>query len=100
MKVYTNLFSGDNRVLDLHFDPLLITCFEGLVETAHPYNFIAKQSIKELLESPGAGDKTTGLLPRIVTPLRVALSHPEEKVFEGALASLKYFLSNTRELIN
>ena len=37
--------------LDLPFDPLLITCFEGLIEEQHPYNFIAKEAIKELLES-------------------------------------------------
>jgi len=25
------------------FDPILTKLFEGLVETTHPYNFIAKQ---------------------------------------------------------
>jgi len=67
----------------------LITCFEGLVETTHPYNFIAKQAIKELLESPGAAEKTIQLLPRIVTPLRLALSNQNTTVFENALGSLK-----------
>jgi len=29
-------------VNDLKYDPILITCFEGLTEEKHPYNFIAK----------------------------------------------------------
>lgn len=32
------------------YDPLLATCFEGLVEDKHPYNFIAYQCVKEMLE--------------------------------------------------
>jgi len=59
------------------------------METTHPYNFIAKQAIKELLESPGAPEKTVQLLPRIVTPLRLALNSPNAAVFENALSSLK-----------
>ena len=30
-----------NLKLELSFDPLLVTCFEGLIEEKHPYNFIA-----------------------------------------------------------
>ena len=29
-------------VNDLKYDPILVTCFEGLIEEKHPYNFIAK----------------------------------------------------------
>jgi len=36
---------------ELNFDPILITCFEGLQETKHPYTFVSKQCIIELLES-------------------------------------------------
>jgi hypothetical protein len=74
---------------ELGFDPLLITCFEGLVETTHPFNFIAKQAVKELLESPGAADKIVPLLPRVIAPLRAALSNPNPAVFENALNMLK-----------
>ena len=27
----------------------MVTCFEGLIEEAHPYNFIATNAIKEML---------------------------------------------------
>ena len=33
-------------VSDLPFDPILVTCFDGLIEEKHPYNFIAKAVIK------------------------------------------------------
>lgn len=28
------------------YDPLLVNCFEGLLETDHPYNFLAFESLK------------------------------------------------------
>jgi hypothetical protein len=34
----------------LSYDPLLITCFDGLIEEGHPYNFLAFNAIKEMLE--------------------------------------------------
>jgi hypothetical protein len=33
----------------LPYDPLLVTCFEGLIEEAHPYCFIATNAIKDML---------------------------------------------------
>jgi Parkin co-regulated protein. len=80
----------------LSFDPLLITCFEGLVETLHPYNFIAKEAIKEMLTSPGASEKVIPILPRLIAPLRTALGHADVTVFENALATLKYIVSDIR----
>ena len=34
----------------LPYDPLLVTCFDGLIEEGHPFNFIAFNAIKEMLE--------------------------------------------------
>jgi hypothetical protein len=33
------------------YDPLLVHCFEGLLETEHPYNFLAFEALKLLLDS-------------------------------------------------
>jgi hypothetical protein len=33
----------------LPYDPLLITCFEGLIETEHPFSFVSRKCIEELL---------------------------------------------------
>jgi len=38
-------------LIALEFDPVLIVCFEGLLETDHPYSFAAKQCVIDLLSS-------------------------------------------------
>jgi hypothetical protein len=39
----------DKPPQELDYDPLLINCFEGLLETEHPYGFVANQALLELL---------------------------------------------------
>ena len=58
---------------NLPFDPILVTCFDGLIEDKHPYNFIAKAVIKDLLDSPDAASRTIPIVQKIVWPLRTAL---------------------------
>ena len=40
-----------NNLLEIDFDPILVVCFEGLLENEHPYNFASRQCIKELLQT-------------------------------------------------
>lgn len=35
----------DTPIYQLDYDPLLINCFEGLLETEHPYNFVANKAL-------------------------------------------------------
>ncbi|KAK7109054.1 PACRG-like protein [Littorina saxatilis] len=77
----------------LPFDPVLPTLAEGLRETVHPYTLVSCMGFKEMLESQGAGSKAAPLLPKVVTPLRAALIHPNNDVFERALDGLGH-LSN------
>jgi Parkin co-regulated protein len=79
----------DQQPSQLSYDPLLITCFEGLVETEHPFVFVARQGSKELLTADGAADKTIPLIPRLVMPLRVALMNSDSAIFTSALEILK-----------
>jgi hypothetical protein len=44
------------------YDPILVNCFEGLLETEHPYNFLAFEAMKELLDSQTAPQKTVPIL--------------------------------------
>ncbi|EGR29135.1 hypothetical protein IMG5_162380 [Ichthyophthirius multifiliis] len=49
-----------NKEIDLNmisFDSLLITCFEGLSEDKHPYNFIAYNCVDQLLKQNNAEEK-------------------------------------------
>lgn len=79
---------------ELPFDPLLVFMAEGLRETVHPHNFVAKMGFKELLETTEATEKTLPLLPRLIPPLRAALSHSDQAVFSVGLEALGQ-LSNT-----
>jgi len=38
-------------LIELTYDPLLSHCFEGLMETEHPYAFVAFQALKEMLQA-------------------------------------------------
>ncbi|XP_074642511.1 PACRG-like protein [Tubulanus polymorphus] len=67
------------------FDPVLITLAEGIRETVHPYTFVARCGFKELLETSGSGEKAVSLLPKLLNPLKQALSHSDSTVFEAGL---------------
>jgi len=71
--------------IELPYNPLLVTCFEGLIEEKHPYGFIAYNVCKEMIlddESPG---KLIDILPKIIWSLRTALSHKNETLCSNAL---------------
>ena len=70
---------------NLDYDPTLIICFEGLLETKHPYNFAGKQCVRELLTAKGAADKVLPVLPRLISPLRNALASNKDEVFTEAM---------------
>lgn len=62
------------------FDPLLVTLAEGLRETKHPYAFVARQGFVELLQVPDAGSKALPVLSKVISPIRTALTHSDNKV--------------------
>ena len=73
---------------NLSFDPLLVIMAEGLRETKHPYNFLACQGFHEMLEQPDAGVKTVPILPKLIRPLRLALSSQNTEVFFKTLDAI------------
>ncbi|KAK7482056.1 hypothetical protein BaRGS_00026748 [Batillaria attramentaria] len=73
---------------NLPFDPVLVTLAEGLRETVHPYTLVSQMGFKEMMESENAGDKAAPLLHKIVPPLRAALCHANNEVFERGLSGL------------
>lgn len=56
------------------FNPLAITFFIGLEETSHPYTFLVKEGIKDILASTGARRKIIPILPNLINPIRRGLS--------------------------
>lgn len=81
----------DNDPNHINFDPLLITCFEGLLETEHPYNFLSRECIKTLIDTPKACEKILPLMNKIIIPLRNAL-HSNIEFYDNLLILTK--LSN------
>ncbi|EGR26976.1 hypothetical protein IMG5_203750 [Ichthyophthirius multifiliis] len=79
---------------DLPYDPLLATCFEGLTEEKHPYNFIAYNCTKEMLEQEDAGQKIVPMINKLVWPLKNSLQSKNQQNFDNALTILK-LLSDT-----
>jgi len=77
----------------LDYDPILITCFEGLLETEHPYNFVGKQCIRELLAAEGAKEKVEPILDKLIVPLKNAIKCDIPEIFCEAMNDLE-ILSN------
>lgn len=77
-----------------------MNCFEGLLETDHPYSFVANQALKELLEAPGASEKTIPLIPKLIMPLRQALLQSDENLWTRGLNALKLLSEATGHHLN
>ena len=91
-------WSKDPSLLD--FDPLLVTCAEGLSETEHPYAFASRACFAELLASQNAGAKAAPLVSRIVPSLRAALLSSNKTVFDGALNAIIQLSTTVGEALN
>ncbi|XP_054766557.2 PACRG-like protein [Lytechinus pictus] len=73
---------------DIPFDPVLLTLAEGLKEFKHPYQFVAQQGFKELLQVSDADIKAVPLLSKLIPPLRAALGSSNDSVYLGAVVAL------------
>jgi hypothetical protein len=69
----------------LEYDPILIVCFEGLLEREHPYNFAARQCVKEMLQAPGTEEKVLPILSKLINPIRMAFASNDNEIFEETL---------------
>ena len=85
---------------NLDYDPTLIICFEGLMETKHPYNFAGKQCVREMLAAPGAGEKIVPLLSRLIPPLRTALACNTDVIFVEAIDITEQLSMLVKEQLN
>ena len=85
---------------NLDYDPTLIICFEGLMETKHPYNFAGKQCVREMLAAPGATEKIIPLLSRLIPPLRTALACNTDVIFIEAMDITEQLSMLVKEQLN
>eukprot|EP00742_Colponemidia_sp_Colp-10_P007075 GILJ01007595.1.p1 GENE.GILJ01007595.1~~GILJ01007595.1.p1 ORF type:complete len:291 (-),score=37.82 GILJ01007595.1:324-1166(-) len=83
-----NRLQWDRNPTEIDYNPLLVHCFEGLAETEHPFVFVARQAVKELLESEGAYEKTCPLLSQLVPHIRTCLMSKSKEIFDAGLESI------------
>ena len=82
---------------DINFDPLIITCFEGLIELYHPYNFISKQCCIDLLKSLNSRNKIKLLNWNLTNLLRKALIINNDIVYNNAIDILLLYIDIIKE---
>ena len=87
-------------VEQLDYDPILITCFEGLLETEHPYNFVGKQCIRELLGAEGAKEKVEPILSKLIVPLKNAIKCDVPEIFCEAMNDLEILSNMVKDKLN
>ncbi|KAL3669243.1 hypothetical protein V7S43_005626 [Phytophthora oleae] len=71
------------------YDPLLITCVEGFLETEHPFVFLARATFRELMKLEDAREKTLPILAQVIVPLRGALMTKDDDTFLMALEAIR-----------
>ena len=84
----------------LDYDPILITCFEGLLETEHPYIFVGKQCIRELLAAEGAKEKVEPILSKLIGPLKDAIKCDNPEIFGEAMNDLQILSNMVKDKLN
>ena len=86
---HNNRLAWDLPIHELPYDPLLVTCFEGLCEIEHPYVTLSRSGLAELLAVDGAAPKVLPVLDRLVRALRAALMHKQEGVVKAAMLATR-----------
>ncbi|ETV93633.1 hypothetical protein H310_12414 [Aphanomyces invadans] len=74
---------------ELDYNPLLVTCCEGFLETDHPFVFLARQGFQDLMGANGADDKVRPLLGLLIPPIRGALMATDDDVITVALHAIQ-----------
>ena len=69
----------------IDYDSVLSACFEGIIETAHPFKFIARQACKELLMAENSHKKILGIIPKLYDYIRIALLDENDETFNDAI---------------
>lgn len=85
---------------ELNYVPVLEICFEGLLETDHPYKFAARECIKEMLSAEHSYEKVLPLLPKLILLLRKALESNIEDIFIEGMEVIKRLSFLLKEQLN
>jgi len=70
---------------EIDYNSVLPACFEGIIENAHPYKFIARQASKELLMAENSHFKILPIISKLYDYIRIALLDENDETFKDAL---------------
>jgi hypothetical protein len=84
----TNKLKWSTSPDESEYDPLLVLCFEAIVETEHPYLFLARQMLTDMLNADGATQKCQPLVPALVGAARGALLSKDEGAVSFAITAV------------
>jgi hypothetical protein len=84
----TNRLKWSTSPDESEYDPLLVLCFEAIVEREHPYLFLARQMLTDMLNADGATQKCQPLVPALVGAARGALMSKDEGAVSFAITAL------------
>ncbi|XP_051809586.1 parkin coregulated gene protein isoform X1 [Acanthochromis polyacanthus] len=80
----------DIETLDYyHYLPLF---FDGLCETAHPYEFFARQGIHDMLDH--GGSKILPVIPQLIVPIKNALNTRNNQVMCTTMKVLQHLVTS------
>lgn len=69
----------------LSYSILFPVFLSGLCEKQHPYTYLVRLGIQDLLAANDAVEKLHPILPKLVPPLRAALATRDKEIFLAAL---------------
>lgn len=87
-------------LIALDFNPYLVACVEGFLETEHPFVFLSRTMFRELLRLDDAREKTMTVLPQVIPPLRMALMSSDDDIFLMALEATRILSDLVEEELN
>jgi hypothetical protein len=70
---------------NIDYNSVLTACFEGIIEVAHPFKFIARQGCKELLMAENSHNKIISIIPKLYNYLNIALLDDNDETFADAI---------------
>ena len=70
------------------------------METEHPYNFVGKQCIRELLAAEGAKEKVEPILGKLIIPLKEAIKCDNPEIFCEAMNDLEILSNMVKDKLN
>lgn len=83
-KAYSFKLIWDKPFKEIDYSKVLTACFEGIIETAHPYKFISRQASKELLMAENSHIKIVPILSELYDYIRIALLDENDETFLDA----------------